>query len=43
VDAGASADQLQKEGADAFVQSRDELMTCIAAESDALADAPTAR
>jgi hypothetical protein len=41
VDAGASADQLQKVGADAFAQSRDELMTCIAAEGDTLADALT--
>jgi transaldolase len=37
VDVGALAAQLQKEGADAFVQSWNELMACIAAKSDLLA------
>src|SRR5581483_9740509 len=36
VDVAALAAQLQKEGADSFVQSWDELMACIAAKSDLL-------
>jgi transaldolase len=39
IDVGALASQLQREGADAFVQSWDELMACIAAKSDLLAGA----
>ncbi len=39
VDVAALAAQLQKEGADSFVQSWDELMACIAAKSDLLATA----
>ena len=41
VDVGALANQLQQEGADAFVQSWNELMACIAAKSDEMADALT--
>jgi transaldolase len=37
VDVGALAARLQKEGADAFVRSWNELMDCIAAKSDLLA------
>ena len=37
VDVSALAAQLQKEGADSFVQSWNELMDCIAAKSDLLA------
>jgi hypothetical protein len=36
---GATAARLQKEGADAFVRSWDELMARIAAKSDLLATA----
>jgi transaldolase len=39
VDVGALAAQLQTEGADAFVQSWNELMECIAAKSDQLVGA----
>ena len=39
VDVGALAAQLQKEGAESFVQSWEELMACIAAKSDLLASA----
>jgi transaldolase len=39
VDVSALAAQLQKEGADSFVQSWDELMACIAAKSDLLVSA----
>ena len=37
IDVPALATQLQKEGADAFVASWDELLTCIGAKSDQLA------
>jgi transaldolase len=39
LDVGALAAQLQKEGADAFVKSWNELMDCIAAKSDQLVGA----
>jgi transaldolase len=39
IDVGALASQLQREGADAFVQSWDELMDCIAAKSAQLVGA----
>jgi transaldolase len=39
VDVSALADRLQKEGADAFVRSWDELLACIAEKSDVLASA----
>jgi transaldolase len=39
VDVAALASQLQKEGADAFVQSWNELMACIAAKTELLASA----